>query len=76
MLLHFIKHNLSWFMDLVHSFGYQHLILNGFTLVRIVSIHTFSGVALHDCFWILGRAYLRLHTSCYSRAYSIFLGLR
>ena len=52
------------------------MILDGFTLVRIVFIYTFSGAALHDCFWILGKAYLRLHTSCYSRAYLIFVGLR
>ena len=52
------------------------MILDGFTLVRIVFIHTFSGTALHDCFWILDRAYLRLHISCYSKAYPIFVGLR
>ena len=52
------------------------MILDVFTLARIDFIHTFSGVALHDCFWILGRAYLRLHISCYSRAYPIFVGLR
>ena len=52
------------------------MVLDGFTLVRIVFIHTFSGAALHDCFWILGRAYFRLHISCYSRAYPIFVGLR
>ena len=51
------------------------MILDGFTLVRIVFIHTFSGVALHDYFWILGRAYLRLHISCYLREYPIFVGL-
>ena len=50
MLPHLIQHNLSRFMDLVHSFGYQHMMLDGFTLVRIVFIHTFSGVALYDCF--------------------------
>ena len=65
MLLHLIQHSLSWFMDLVHSFGYQHIILDGFTLVRIVFIHTFNGASLHDCLWILGKAYLRLHISCY-----------
>ena len=73
MLLHLIQHSIFRFMDLVQSFGYQHMILDRFTLVRIVFIHTFSGAALHDCFWILGRAYLRLHISCYSRAYTISL---
>ena len=52
------------------------MILDGFTLARIIFIHTFSGAALHDYFWILGRAYLRLHISYYSRAYPIFIGLR
>ena len=52
------------------------MILDRFTLVRVVFIHTFSGATLHDCFWILGRAYLRPHISCYSRAYTIFVRLR
>ena len=52
------------------------MIFNGFTLVRIVFIHTFSGAALHYYFWIFGGAYLRLHISYYTRAYLIFVGLR
>ena len=76
MLQHLIQYSLSSFMDIVHSFGYQHMILDGFTLVRIVFIHNFSGVAPHDCFWILSRAYLRLQISCFSRAYPIFIELR
>ena len=52
------------------------MILNGFTLMRIVFIHTFSVSTLHDCFWILGRDYLRLHISYYYRAHPIFVGLR
>ena len=42
-----------WILSIV--LGYQHVILNGFTLMRLIFIHTFSGTVLHDYLWILAR---------------------
>ena len=52
MLLRFILHDLSLFVDPVHSFGYQHVILDGFTLGELFFyfIHTFNGATSHDYF--------------------------
>ena len=55
MLLSFILHSLSVFVDLVHSFGYQHVILDGFPLGQLFFIHTFNGATSHDYLWILYR---------------------
>ena len=44
--------------------------------MRLIFIHIFNGAALRDYFWIPSRVYLRLHISCYTRAYPIFFGLR
>ena len=55
MLLLFILHGLSLFVDPVHSLGYQHAILDGFTLGELLFIHTFNGATSHDYFWILYR---------------------
>ena len=46
-------HDLSLFVDPVHSFGYQHVILDGFTLRELFFIHTFNGATLNDYLWIL-----------------------
>ena len=48
VLLHFNLHDLSLFVDPVHNFGYQHVILDGFTLGELFFIHTFSGSTSHD----------------------------
>ena len=55
MLLSFILHGLSVFVDLIHSFGCQHVILDGCTLGQLFFIHNFNGATLHDYLWILYR---------------------
>ena len=44
VLLHFILHDLSLFVDPVHSFGYQRVILDGFTLGELLFSYIVSMV--------------------------------
>ena len=60
-----------WILFIV--LGYRHVILDGFTLVRLIFIHILSGAPLSDYFWIPSKVYLRLHISFYTKAYPIFL---
>ena len=50
MLLRFILYDLSLFVHPIHSFGYQHMILDGFTLGSFFFIHTSIGATSHDYF--------------------------